>query len=78
MPRPFRRYINLRPEEHTKIDVDPQIEELCKKFNIEERIMRRLNDAMVTREATYEKDPRAPASAPVVSCTHSSGFERLR
>mmetsp|Transcript_72151 Transcript_72151/g.189114 ORF Transcript_72151/g.189114 Transcript_72151/m.189114 type:complete len:221 (+) Transcript_72151:3-665(+) len=54
-PRP-RRAPNA---EHTKVDIDPQVEELCKKFNIEDRIMRRLNDVMISRESTYDKDMKA-------------------
>ncbi|CAK9058217.1 unnamed protein product [Durusdinium trenchii] len=39
--------------------IDPQVEALCKTFGIEERIMRRLHDVMLTREATFDSDIKA-------------------
>lgn len=41
------------------LPIDPQIEELCRRFNIEDRIARRLNDVMSTREDTFDQDMRA-------------------
>jgi len=35
--------------------VDPQIRDLCRSFNIEDRLMRKLNDAMMKRD-TFEDD----------------------
>merc|ERR1719253_2150878 len=48
-----------RNADQLQVEVDPQIEEMCKHFKIEDRIARRLNDIMLTREGTYEKDMKA-------------------
>lgn len=45
--------------EHCQMPIDPQVEALCKTFGIEERIMRRLHDVMLTREATFDSDIKA-------------------
>ncbi|CAJ1336330.1 unnamed protein product [Effrenium voratum] len=45
--------------EHCQMPIDPQVEALCKTFDIEDRIMRRLNDVMLTREATFDTDMKA-------------------
>merc|ERR1719460_2993405 len=42
-----------------KNETDPQVLELCKTFQIEDRIRDRLNDVMMTREATFESDLKA-------------------
>jgi len=45
--------------EHMQPDIDPQVEALCKAFNIEHRICRRLNDVMLTREQSFDQDMKA-------------------
>eukprot|EP00434_Breviolum_minutum_P019167 symbB.v1.2.016892.t1/scaffold1299.1/size126157/14 len=45
--------------EHCQMPIDPQVEALCKTFSIEDRIMRRLNDVMLTRESTFDIDMKA-------------------
>ncbi|CAE7192895.1 CSN4, partial [Symbiodinium sp. KB8] len=35
------------------------VEALCKKFNIEDKIVRRLDDVMRTREDSFEEDLKA-------------------
>eukprot|EP00933_Yihiella_yeosuensis_P076664 TRINITY_DN8653_c0_g1_i1.p1 TRINITY_DN8653_c0_g1~~TRINITY_DN8653_c0_g1_i1.p1 ORF type:complete len:327 (+),score=70.31 TRINITY_DN8653_c0_g1_i1:147-983(+) len=46
--------------EHCLPSIDPQVDELCKKFGVkEDKIIRRLSDVMMTREDTYEADMRA-------------------
>lgn len=45
--------------EHCQMPIDPQVEALCKTFSIEERIMRRLNDVLLTRESTFDADMKA-------------------
>jgi len=45
--------------EHCQAPIDPQVDALCKKFQIEDRIARRLNDVLLTREATFEQDMKA-------------------
>merc|ERR1719443_743194 len=42
-----------------KNETDPQVMELCKTFQIEDRIRDRLNDVMMTREATFDEDLKA-------------------
>jgi len=42
-----------------KNETDPQVMELCKTFQIEDRIRDRLNDVMMTREGTFEEDLKA-------------------
>merc|ERR1719188_1961715 len=56
-PKPRGRAPNA--DHQPQPEVDQQIEEMCKHFKIEDRIARRLNDIMVTREATYDKDMKA-------------------
>lgn len=45
--------------EHCQMPIDPQVEALCQTFNIEDRIMRRLNDVMLTREGSFDSDMKA-------------------
>jgi len=45
--------------EHTQVEIDAQIQALCRAFNIEDRIARRLNDVMLTREGTFDQDMKA-------------------
>merc|ERR550532_1580538 len=54
-PRPKR----APNAEHTQIEIDPQVQALCRSFNIEDRIARRLNDVMMAREETFDKDMKA-------------------
>ncbi|CAE7263543.1 CSN4 [Symbiodinium natans] len=42
--------------EHCLPTIHPEVEALCKKFNIEDKIVRRLDDVMRTREASFEED----------------------
>ncbi|CAE8693843.1 unnamed protein product [Polarella glacialis] len=42
--------------EHCLPPILPEIDELCKKFAIEDKITRRLNDVMMTREDSFETD----------------------
>merc|ERR1712139_310962 len=42
-----------------KNETDPQVLELCKTFQIEDRIRDRLNDVMMTREGTFDEDLKA-------------------
>jgi len=42
-----------------KNETDPQVADLCKQFQIEDRIRDRLNDVMMTREGTYDEDMKA-------------------
>jgi len=42
-----------------KNECDPQVAELCKQFQIEDRIRDRLNDVMMTRESSYDQDMKA-------------------
>lgn len=42
-----------------KNECDPQVLELCKNFQIEDRIRDRLNDVMMTREETFDSDIKA-------------------
>merc|ERR1711933_687866 len=45
--------------EHTVVEIDPQIQALCRTFSIEDRIARRLNEVMLTREETFDEDMKA-------------------
>lgn len=45
--------------EHCLPPIHPEVEALCKKFAIEEKIMRRLDDVMRTREDSFETDLKA-------------------
>lgn len=45
--------------EHCSPPIHPEVEALCKKFAIEEKIMRRLDDVMRTREDSFETDLKA-------------------
>merc|ERR1719359_1243306 len=42
-----------------KNECDPQVADLCKTFQIEDRIRDRLNDVMMTREGTFDSDMKA-------------------
>merc|ERR1711933_127155 len=42
-----------------KNETDPQVSELCRHFQIEDRIRDRLNDVMMTREGTFDSDIKA-------------------
>merc|ERR1719401_717377 len=46
-------------EHSRRQEIDPQITALCKAFNIEHRIERRLNDVMLTREESFDSDMKA-------------------
>merc|ERR1719197_1647660 len=43
-----------------KNETDPQVIELCKTFQIEDRIRDRLNDVMMTREGTFDEASSRP------------------
>mmetsp|Transcript_49051 Transcript_49051/g.116772 ORF Transcript_49051/g.116772 Transcript_49051/m.116772 type:complete len:244 (-) Transcript_49051:35-766(-) len=45
--------------EHCLPTIHPEVEALCKKFNIEDKIVRRLDDVMRTREDSFEEDLKA-------------------
>lgn len=45
--------------EHCLPAIHPEVEALCKKFAIEEKIVRRLDDVMRTREDSFETDLKA-------------------
>lgn len=45
-------------EGYEKPEVDPQVDELCREFGIDERIRNRLNEVMMTREQTFDSDMR--------------------
>jgi len=42
-----------------KDSCDPRVQELCRHFQIEDRIRDRLNDVMMTREETFESDMKS-------------------
>lgn len=45
-----------QPRAVSKFAIDPDVEALCDHFKVEERICRRLNEAMKGREATFKDD----------------------